>query len=65
MSANVAVFFFGLALYLIVILGVVAFYLSAFQAEAESRGISLPGPFGWFARVLGLTTAPPPPDRKP
>jgi hypothetical protein len=54
---NVLVFFLGLLVFTIVLIGVLLFYLPAYQEEARRDGVELPAAVRWCMRVVGLEPA--------
>jgi hypothetical protein len=54
MWPDIALFFFGLLVSLIVMMGLVPFYLMAYLEQAEREGSAIPDAVRWLRRVFGL-----------
>ena len=54
MWPDIGLFLFGLLISLIVVMGLVPFYLMAYLEQAEREGSAIPGPVHWLRRVFGL-----------
>jgi len=54
MWSSALVFLFGLFVFTIVTMGMLLFYLPAYQEEAARNGTELPAAARWCARLVGL-----------
>lgn len=54
MWPDVALFLFGLLISIIVMMGLVPFYLIAYLEQAEREGSAIPGAVLWLGRVSGF-----------